>query len=283
MDESFFSAIFSNPFLLNALLAGILASLASGIMGSYVVAKKISSLSGSIAHSILGGIGLAIWLKYKFELPWLDPLYGAFFAAIISSVLIGYVHLKHSQNEDAVISAIWSTGMGIGVIFISLVPSFGSDFSHFLFGNILLVSKQNLYMLIFLNITIILIISLFYEKFLAICFDEELAFMQKINVEALYLLLLALISLSIVLLIQIMGIILVIALLTIPPTIANLFSKKLFMIMAISFFLCTFLTFSGIAFSYDLNLPPGATISIFAAFVYLIVLINKKNFKIKKS
>jgi len=198
MNESFFSAIFSNPFLINALIAGILASLASGIMGSYVVAQKISSLSGSIAHSILGGIGLAIWLKYKYDLPWLDPIYGAFFAAIISSLLIGWVHLKHSQNEDAAIAAIWSTGMGIGVIFISQVPSFGSDFSHFLFGNILLVSKESLLMLLTLDIAILVIISVFFRRFLAICFDEEVAYMQKNKCNSLYLLLLALISLSIV-------------------------------------------------------------------------------------
>ena len=226
MNGSFFSAIFTNPFLLNAIIAGVLASLASGIMGTYVVAKRISSISGSIAHSIMGGIGLSIWLKYKYNLLWLDPLYGAFFAAIISAILIGWVHLKHSQNEDAAIAAIWSTGMGIGVIFISLVPSFGSDFTHFLFGNILLVSKLNLLMLFGLDILLLVIISLFYRRFLAICFDEEIAYMQNINVNSFYLLLLSLIAVSIVLLIQIMGIILVITLLTIPSTIANIFSKK---------------------------------------------------------
>ena len=281
MDDSFFSAVFKSPFLINAIIAGILASLASGIMGSYVIAKKISSLSGSIAHSILGGIGLVIWIKYRFGLAWLDPIYGAFFAALLSSLLIGWVHLKHSQNEDAVIAAIWSTGMGIGVIFISQVPSFGSDFSHFLFGNILLVSKENLLMLLGLDMVILITISIFYRRFLAICFDEELAYMQKININGLYLLLLALISLSIVLLIQIMGIILVIALLTIPATIANIFSKKLYVIMIVSFALCTFFNISGIAISYDLNWPPGATISILAAIAYLAVLVYKKNFKIK--
>jgi zinc transport system permease protein len=278
MDKSFFSAIFSNPFLLNAIIAGILASIASGIMGTYVVSKKISSITGSIAHSILGGIGLFIWLKYKYQLSWLDPLYGAIFAAILSSLLIGYVHLKHSQNEDAVIAAIWSTGMGLGVIFISLVPSFGSDFTHFLFGNILLVSKENLYMLLALDLSIFIFISIFYNHFLAICFDEEMAYMQKVNINSLYLLLLSLISISTVLLIQIMGIILVIALLTIPSTIANFFSKKVFIIMIISFVLCAFFTFGGLALSFDLNWPPGATISIISAAAYLLTLLTKKKF-----
>lgn len=281
MDKNFFSQIFANTFFINALLAGILASFASGIMGSYVVAKKISSLSGSIAHSILGGVGLTLFLKYKYQITWLDPIYGAFLAAIISALLIGYIHLKHSQNEDAAIAAIWSTGMGIGVIFISLVPSFSGDFTHFLFGNLMLVSKTHLYLLFCLNIIILFTVCIFYRRFLAICVDEEMAYLQNVNVNALYLLLLSLISISIVLLIQIMGIILVIALLTLPPTISNLFSKKLYIIMALSFFFCLFFNFFGIALSYKLNYPPGATIAIISALFYLFFLLNKKKFIIK--
>lgn len=272
---SFFSALFNNPFLQNAIIAGFLAALASGIMGSYVVTKKITSLSGSISHSILGGIGLAIWLKYKYHIP-LDPIFGAFITAVISALLIGWIHLKHAHKEDAAIAAIWSTGMAIGVIFISQVPSYGADFTHFLFGNILLVSKTNLYMLFALDIILLFFTCIFYKRFLVICFDEELAFLQKINVKHFYLLLLSLISLSIVLLIQIIGIILVIALLSIPPTIATIFLKKLSSVMFMASLLSAFFIFSGTAISYDFNWPPGATIAIIAAFFYVICLFNKK-------
>ncbi len=274
---TFFSALFQNPFLQNALIAGFLAALASGIMGSYVVTKKITSLSGSISHSILGGIGLAIWLKYKYQIP-IDPIFGAFIAAIISALLIGYIHLKHAHKEDAAIAAIWSTGMALGVIFISQVPSYGADFSHFLFGNILLVSKTNLYMLLALDVILLFFACFFYKQFLVICFDEELAFLQKINVRRLYFLLLTLVSLSIVLLIQIIGIILVIALLSIPATIATIFFKKLSFVMVASSILSLLFIFSGIGVSYDFNWPPGATIALISAFFYVLCLFNKKKF-----
>jgi zinc transport system permease protein len=281
MDENFFLAIFTNPFLMNALIAIVLSSIASGIMGSFVVVKKISSLAGSISHSILGGIGFFLWLNYKYNFSWADPLYGAFLMAILSAVLIGWVHLKYAQKEDAAIAAIWSTGMGLGVIFMAATPSFGADFSHYLFGNILLVSKTNLILLLCLNMTILLFLIFFYYKFLIICFDEEMAYLQNIRVRALYLLLLILISLSIVLLMQTIGIILVIALLTIPPTIAQLFSKKLYVIMAIAIGLSILFNFTGMALSYDLNLPPGATISILSALGYVLFLFfSKKEYKL---
>lgn len=278
MDDSFFAAIYNNPFLKNALFAMALSSIASGIMGTFVVAKRISSLAGSISHSILGGIGFFLWLNFKLNLPWLDPIYGAFITAILSSLLIGWVHLKYAQKEDAAIAAIWSTGMGLGVIFMSNAPAFGANFNHYLFGNILLVSKTNLLLLFCLNLIILIFLLFFYYRFMLICFDEEMAYLQNIKVHALYLLLLTLISLSIVLLMQIIGIILVIALLTIPPTIAQIFSKKLHMIIVLAIVLSIFFNFSGMAISYNLNWPPGATISVISALGYVLCLIffNKR-------
>lgn len=279
MNDSFLRSIFTNPFLQNALIAIALSSIASGIMGSFVVIKRISSLAGSISHSILGGIGLFLWLNYKYNLNWMDPLYGAFITAILSAILIGWVHLKYAQKEDAAIAAIWSTGMAIGVIFMSNLPSFNADFSHYLFGNLLLVSKKNLILLLILNLMIVVFIFIFYYRFLLICFDEEMAYLQKIRVKALYLLLLTLISLSIVLLMQIIGIILVIALLTIPPTIAQIFSKKLYVIMLYSIGLSLIFNFMGIFISFNLNWPPGATIAVLSAFGYLLFLLfSKKDF-----
>jgi zinc transport system permease protein len=275
MNDSFFSALINNPFLQNAVIAGLLAAIASGIMGSYVVAKKITSISGSISHSILGGIGIAIFINYKYQISF-DPLLGAFIAAIVSALLMGWVHLKHAHKEDAAIAAIWSTGMALGVIFMSQVPSYGADFTHFLFGNILLVSKANLYMLFGLDLALLGFVAIFYRHFFLICFDEELAFLQKINVQGFYLLLLSLISVSIVLLIQIIGIILVIALLSIPPTIATIFAKRLSFVMIIASILSAFFIFLGTALSYEFNFPPGATIALVAAIFYVLCLLNKK-------
>lgn len=269
--NSNFPLIFLNFFLLNALIASFLTSIASGMMGTYVTTKKISSLSGSIAHSILGGIGFVIWLNYKLDI-FIDPIYGAFFAAILSALVIGYIHINHKQKEDAAIASVWSFGMGIGIIFVSLTPSFNADFNHFLFGNILLVSSGNLIMLLILDIFLLTIVTLYYNRFMSLCFNEELSFLQNINVKKLYLLLLCLISISIVLLIQIIGIILVIALLTIPPTIAKSFTAKMYLIMIISAGLSFFFNLSGLSLAYYLDIPPGATIASVAAICYMFFL-----------
>ncbi|MFA5250419.1 MAG: metal ABC transporter permease [Parachlamydiales bacterium] len=273
---TFLIDLFSNPFLQNALLAGVLISLSAGIMGSYVVIKKITSLAGSVSHSILGGIGLFAFLNFKHPAWFFSPAIGAFLAAILSAFLIGFIHLKHAQKEEAAVSAIWSAGMAIGVIFISFLPSYNVEFSEFLFGNILFISKADLLMLLGLNIIILLVVIAFWRPFLAVCFDEESAKLQKIPIKSYYLFLLSLISLSIVLLIQIIGIILVIALLTIPPTVAGLFLRRLPVIMIFSVLLSALLNLGGTFISYSLNFPPGATIALLAAVIYALALLWKK-------
>jgi zinc transport system permease protein len=273
-----FLDFFTNPFLQTALFAGLLASIASGITGSYVVLKKISSLSGSIAHSVLGGIGFFLWLKYNLHVSWADPLYGAFLAAVISALLIGYIHLYHKQKEDAIIATIWSTGMALGVVFVSITEGDRSDFSNILFGNILFVSQNHLYLLAFLDLVLAGIVFLFYRKLLSICFDEELSFLQGIPVSFFYLLLLVLIAIAIVLLIQVVGIILAIALLTIPATISSLFFHRLLPIMVFSTILCFISHLVGSGIAYVFNWPSGATIALTATFFYIIALSIKKIF-----
>src|SRR5579872_2633789 len=138
----------TNPFLQFALLAGCAASITSGIIGSYVVVKRIVFISGSIAHSVLGGMGFCLWLKRTYQIDWLDPLHGAIAAALISALLIGWIHLKYREREDTVIAALWSTGMSIGVIFIALTPGYAVELMHFLFGNILWVSRGDIQLLL---------------------------------------------------------------------------------------------------------------------------------------
>lgn len=264
---------FASPFFQRALLAGILASLASGIMGSYVVVKKLSSLSGSIAHSIFGGIGFFLYLKYLLGWSFIDPMWGAFLMALFSAFLIGFVHLKYKQKEDAAIAAIWSSGMALGVIFVSLIPGYVKDFSSFFFGNILWISNADIYMLLILDALVFLLVFFFYPRFLIICFDEEQAKLQKMATKSLYFLLLSLISISIVLLMQVIGIILAIALLTIPPTLARLFTSSLFHMMLLSCLFCVTFNFFGTLVAYMLNFPPGPTIALISALVYCLSLL----------
>jgi len=272
--------MFTSPFFQTALIAGLLASFASGIVGSYVVVKRIVFLSGSIAHSVLSGMGIFLFLQRKYNLLFLNPLYGAILAAIISAVIIGWIHLNYSQRKDAVIASIWSTGMAIGVIFISLTPGYNVELFDFLFGNILWVTKIDLIVLCFLNLSLIVIVGINYQKLLAICVDEEQAKLQGLSVNRLYLLLLCLVAITVVLLIQVIGIILVIALLALPPMIASLFTNRLWKMMIIAFIFCGAFNFIGLVISYQFNLPTGATISLVATAVYLTMLtFNRHKYK----
>lgn len=263
-------------FLQFALLGAIISSISSGIMGSFVVIKRISSITGSIAHSILGGIGLFEFLKYKYGLAFLDPIWGAILAALFSALLIGIVHLYYKQKEDAVIAMIWSCGMAIGIIFLSFVPNKSATCTHFLFGDLFTTQKKDLFLLGGLDIIIFILTVIFYRKFLLICFDETSAYLQKILVKTFYFILLAMISISIVLLIKIVGIILIITLFTIPATIANFFSFRLPIVMIISVFLCMVFNILGIFISNVISLPPGAVIAIVATIFYIIALPFKK-------
>ena len=268
-------SILSFPFLMTSVLAGLASSITSGIIGSYVVVKRIVFISGSIAHSVLGGMGFFLWLKRKYQLDWLDPLYGALIAAILSALLIGWIHLKYREREDTVIAAIWSTGMALGVIFISLTPGFNVELMNFLFGNILWISNSDLILLSSLTGLVLLITLALHQKFQAVCFDENEAELRGISPTKYYLILLNLVAVSVVILIQIVGAILIIAMLAIPAAIASHFSRKLseMMVKAVGFGIV--FTMVGLAASFYLNWPPGATIALVAAAAYsLHLMIN---------
>lgn len=273
---SFSEALMQNPFLLFAIFAGLAASFASGVIGSFVVVKRIVSISGSIAHSVLGGMGLCVFLKKKFGLDFLIPLHGALGAGLLSALLMGWIHLKYREREDTAIALIWATGMSLGVVFLSLTPGYNVELLNFLFGNILWVSKQDIALLIGLDLFILAIVALFYRRFLAICFDESQALLQGLRVHVLYLLLLCLVAISVVLMIQVVGAILVIAMLAIPAAIAGSFTSRLSTMMLIATALGILFNFLGVYISYECNWPPGATISLVAAIVYALTLLYKK-------
>jgi zinc transport system permease protein len=274
-----FLALLSNPFLKMALLASFLVSIASGTIGSFVVVKRIAFIAGAISHSLLGGMGLCIWLQRSYGLAWADPLLGAFAGAIGSALLLGWVHLNYRQREDAVIAAIWSTGMAIGVIFISLTPGTNVEMMNFLFGNILWIHSRDLILLALLDTLIIGLIVFYYQRFLLLCFDEEQALLRGIPVKRLYMLLLSLVAVTVVLLIQVIGIVLVIALLTIPATLAGLFTSRLPVMIGIAIALSALFSLFGLEASYVLDWPPGSTIALLAALVYFATLLLKPKLK----
>lgn len=272
---SFFEALRTNPLLLSAVIAGLAASLVSGIIGSYVVVKRILFISGSISHSVLAGIGFSLWLDRAQGIDWLPPLFGALIAAVLSALLIGWIHLYYRQREDSVIAAVWSIGMAVGVLFISQTPGFNVELTSFLIGNILWVSPFDLAILLGLDFIVIVTVLCLHKKFLAICFDEEQAHLQGLPVNFLYMLLLTLTAISIVLLIQVVGIILVMTMLTIPAAIASIFTVRLSFMMFIAIALSAIFCVGGTGIAYHMDWPGGATIALFAGLTYVASLLLK--------
>lgn len=259
----FFTALAEQSFLQSAMIAGVLASIACGLIGSYVVVMRISYLAGGIAHSVMGGMGIAYFLGGS-------PLVGALIAAVVSALIIGLVKLYWQAREDTLIGALWASGMALGIIFISQTPGYQVDLMSYLFGNILLVAEGDLWLMAGMDLIIVGAIALLYRPFQAVAFDPEFARMRGLPVNLLYLLLLCIVALTVVLLIQVVGLILVIALLTLPAAIAGHYVRTLSSLMALATLLGLCFTSAGLAISYGPDLPAGATIILLAAGCFII-------------
>jgi zinc transport system permease protein len=256
-------------FLRYALFAGILGSVSFGTVGSFVVARRISYIAGAIAHTALGGIGAGLYLQVKIGLSWFTPLIGAVVAALAAAIIIGLVSIYARQREDTVIGAIWAIGMAGGLLLLSKTPGYVEPMSY-LFGNILMISRSDLILIATLDVIIVVLTVLLYDRFLAVCFDEEFAKLRGIRVGLLYLLLLCLTALTVVVMVTIVGIVMVIALLTLPAAVSGLFSRYLWKMMIFSSLLCMVLTSFGLGFSYVYDLPTGSNIILLAGAVYLL-------------
>ncbi len=268
--SEFITALGQHAFLRQALLAGLLASVACGIVGTYVVTRRITVIAGSLAHTVLGGMGAAYWLHSVHHLEWLHPLHGAVVAALLGAGLIGLVRAHSREREDTVISALWAVGMALGVFFLFKTPGYKADLITYLFGNIVMIDPAALRMLVGLDIIILLLVLVFYYPLLAICFDEEFARLRGVRVGWLYTLLLMLIALTIVTLVYVVGIVMVIALVTLPASIAGLFVRRLWHTMILAAILSSIFTAVGLGISYGVDLPAGATIVLLTGMVYAL-------------
>lgn len=264
------------PLLFPSLLAAFGASIAAGIVGSYIVVKRIVSISGSIAHSILGGVGIALWLQYQFNLP-ISPLHGAITSAIFVAICIGNVHLKYHEREDSIISMIWSIGMAIGIICISkLLPLTQS--SLIFFWQYLMGHPQDLYFLGILDLFIVATVSICHTRFLALCFDEKYMALNHYSIKTWYLLLLILTAITTVVLMYVMGVILMLSMLVLPVSIACRFSYKMSHIIYIASILNIVCSFLGIMLAYLLDLPVGPVIAILMGGAYSLSLLLKRSY-----
>lgn len=269
--SGFLAAIAEHAFMRNALLTGLLVSVACGVVGTYVVVRRITYIAGGIAHCVLAGIGAALYLQRVHGMTAIHPLHGALVAAILAALIIGLVSLRARQRVDTVIGAVWAVGMATGVLFLSRTPGYGGDLMSYLFGNILMVSTSDLWLVAGLDLLIVVSVLVFYNQFLAISFDEEFASVRGMNVEFYHLFLLILTALTVVLLVTVVGIVMVIALLTIPAAIAGHFSSRLSQMMLLATLFCALLTTGGLAASYAPDLPAGATIIVLSGAAYMVV------------
>jgi zinc transport system permease protein len=251
-------------FIQNALIAGVLAAVACGIVGVYVVVKRIVFISGGISHASFGGIGLGYLLG-------INPVIGALFFTIASALGMGIVSRRTRLPEDTAIGILWAVGMALGIIFIGLSPGYAPDLFSYLFGNILTVPASDLILMLILDVVIISVVFLLYKEFLALSFDEEFGTVVGVPTERLYLTLLCLIALTVVVLIRVVGVILVIALLTIPAATARQFTHSLKRMMFLSILFGIVFAVLGLWLSYALDLASGATIVLVSGVCFMIV------------
>ncbi len=259
----FVAALTEHGFLQTALAAGLLASIGCGVMGTYVVVKRIAFIAGGIAHSVLGGMGAAVYYGA-------DPLLGALAAAVVAALLIGWVRLQWQTQEDTLIGALWAIGMAVGILFISKTPGYQADLMSYLFGNILLVPQESLRFMMALDAVLLVVVGAFHRQFLAVAFDEEFARLRGVPVTFFYLLLLVLVAVTVVLLIQVVGLILVLALLTLPAAIAGHYVNSLARMMLLATLIGSTVSVGGLALSYGPDLPAGPTIILLAGGVYIV-------------
>lgn len=260
----FFTALMQYGFMQNAVLAALLASISCGIIGSYVVAKRMVFISGGITHASFGGVGIAYFLG-------INPLLGALVFSILSSMGIRVASRYGEIREDSAIGILWSLGMALGIIFIFLTPGYAPNLMTYLFGSILTVTSADLQLMLLLAIATIILFAMFYRVILYVAFDEEYARSHKLPVGLINNLLLILIALAIVLHIRVIGIILVISFLSIPQSIANLLVFDLRKMMVLSVIISFTGSMIGLWLSYSWNIPAGATIISVFVCLYLII------------
>ncbi|XPV68267.1 MAG: metal ABC transporter permease [Halarcobacter sp.] len=266
----------SYTFIQNAIIAGILVSIITGIIGSLIVVNKMVFLSGGIAHSAYGGIGLSIY----FGVP---MLLSTSVFSIFVTILIALLTYQKRENLDTIIGLTWAIGMSFGILLVDLTPGYNTDLMSYLFGSILAVNSEDIIFMSSLLTLIIFILLFFYRDILAVSYDSEYASLRGVHTKFFYTLILILAALSIVIAIKIVGLILVIALLTIPIYISQRFCNTLFKMMVISGVLSMIFTILGLILSYNFDLSSGPSIILVSSIFMFIVIVLEKIKELKKT
>lgn len=262
-------AVLEYSFLQNAVYSALLASIVCGIMGTIIIEKKLVMMSGGIAHTSFGGVGLGYYLN-------IEPIFGALLFSVVSSVIIVSIRRKTEVQSDVLVGIMWAMGMSIGILFISFMPGYPPDISSYLFGDILTVTRIDIYLMLILVIVVVLSITSLFNQWKIYLFDQEFSYIKGLNTTFYEYFLFILIALTTIVLIRVTGIILVIALLTAPPAIAKLFSYNFKKIMILSIIFGIIFSLMGLWLSYLFNIPSGATIILLIGSVYFLLTFVKK-------
>ena len=273
---AFFRDLWSYPFLANAVLASVLAAIAAGLTGSLVVVRRSTYLAGAVSHSILAGLGLARLLQRRFGFDALTPMMGAVLTAVAVALLLAWLTARGRHRSDTVLSAVWTGGMALGVSFVAATPGYQDDLMSYLFGSLLLVSGPDLVWMAIADAVILGVMIACYNRFLAIAFNEELARLRGVRTAVYEVVFYVLTALTVVLLVRVAGIVLAVALLTLPAAAAGLVTRRLDRMMAAAVGIGIGVSLLGLAVSYGPGWPPGATIVEIAIAVYLLAAGIKK-------
>jgi len=267
----FFTDLFDYPFLQMALAAIVLSSVPAGAIGSFVVVRKSTYLAGAMAHGIIGGLGLTHYLRLEHGLDWASPALGAIGATLLFGTIIVYFSHEQQERLDTLLSLIWAAGMAIGVFFFAASPGFGEGLMSYLFGDILLVNLQDLWVLLALNALVLGVVGLCYPQLLALSFQRQLAQLRGMRTLVYEWILVQLTGITIVILMKSVGILLVLALLTLPAATASRFCHRLSSMIAVASLICLLAGFIGLWISYGPGFPAGPTIILVNVAVFLAV------------
>ena len=270
---NFIEALFQQGFLQIALATGLASAVGCGVVGSIVVVRRISFLAGGIAHTVLGGMGLAYLLGDV-------PIVGAAVAAVVAALLIGWISLKAHQREDMLIGAVWAVGMAVGIIAIAHTPGYSTDLMSYLLGNLLMVTREQVIAMALLDALMLGLLCAFYRPLMATLHDEEFARLRGVPTTALYLGLMVIVALAVVVLIQAVGLVLVMALFTLPAATVLLFARSLARLMIGATLLSAVVIVAGLGVAFETDSPAGATIVLCAALVFVAALLWKRGLQL---
>ncbi|MDR1963115.1 MAG: metal ABC transporter permease [Planctomycetaceae bacterium] len=277
---------FQLPFMQRAFLIGAIAAIPFGLIGTFVVVRRIGYLAGAIAHCAFGGIGIGLYGQYLLAATVLatffPPMGVSVLVAVFSAMLIGLIQTQAKEREDTIIGVIWAAGMALGLLLLELTPG-NVNIANYLFGNILLITQADVFWVSSLSVVVLFVVLVFFKRLEAVCFDEEFARLRGVATMFYFQLLLILTALTVVLLVRVVGIVLVIAMLTLPAATACRFAKRLFPICLLAILFGWVVTWLGLVLSVCANLSTGPTIVLVAAAVYLVSLLYPFRLKIRKN